>query len=73
LTPQIRQWSKKYRLIKDNICQPLSYENTSAKFFEAITIYEPNLEKFKENNKKEDKLDKSFKILKDAKACRTKK
>ncbi len=67
ITPQITTWSRKYRYIKDNICNSINYDNSNPKFLEAIEIYEKYLHEFREDKQKSDKQEKSFKKLKEAK------
>ena len=70
LTPQIISWGKHYNLIKNNISKPINYETTQAKWIEAIDIYELALTTCQNMKTKNDKLESSFKKLKDMKNAR---
>lgn len=66
LSLHIRFWYQKYKNIKDGICQPVNYNLTSAKFFEAINIYEFYLNKFTRQKLESKKQDDGFKKLRDS-------
>ena len=67
LSYQILTWYKKYKLIKDGICKPVNYNNSSPKFLDAINIYDHYYNKFRNEKIEVDKQEKNFKKLREAK------